>query len=137
MKRVKVLKNNVVTNQADFATQELADAFIAREEANKSFGKPERIIASNMLGDEDAVNAIETITEEVNGEEKVSYKFAAEYTIEISDVTAEINQKATNEQARKYLASTDWYVIRKEETGTAIPQEILDARVAARASIVE
>lgn len=46
-------------------------------------------------------------------------------------------QKQTNKQARAYLASTDWYVIRKEETGAAIPQEILDARAAARASIVE
>lgn len=47
------------------------------------------------------------------------------------------NQVKTNREARAYLASTDWYVIRKEETGTAIPQEILDARAAARASIVE
>jgi hypothetical protein len=47
------------------------------------------------------------------------------------------NQKNINKQARAYLASTDWYVIRKEETGVAIPQEILDARAAARASIVE
>lgn len=49
----------------------------------------------------------------------------------------EETQKEINRQARAYLASTDWYVIRKEETGVAIPQEILDARAAARASIVE
>jgi len=47
------------------------------------------------------------------------------------------NQAKTNRDARAYLASTDWYVIRKEETGVAIPQEILDARAAARASIIE
>lgn len=137
MKRVKILKNSVVTNQADFSSQELAEAFIAREEANKSFGKPERVISASQLGDENPADAVETIVEQTIDGEQTSYRFAAEYTVEISDVTAEVAQKATNEQARKYLASTDWYVIRKEETGTAIPQEILDARASARASIVE
>jgi hypothetical protein len=36
-----------------------------------------------------------------------------------------------------YLAQTDWYSIRKFETGIEIPQDILDARAAARAAIVE
>ena len=137
MKRVKIIKNNIITNQADFATQELAETFIAREEANCSFGKPLRIIEASLLEDENPNDAIETITETIMGETRTSYKFAADYLTEITDVTTEINQKATNDQARAYLASTDWYVIRKEETGTAIPQEILDARAAARASIAE
>ena len=59
------------------------------------------------------------------------------YTATQTDITSETTQKNTNKSARAYLASTDWYVIRKEETGTAIPQEILDARAAARASIAE
>lgn len=42
----------------------------------------------------------------------------------------------TNEEARAYLNSTDWYVVRFAETGVAIPQEILDARQAARERIV-
>lgn len=37
----------------------------------------------------------------------------------------------------QYLASTDWYVVRKAETGEAVPQAILDARVAARIRISE
>jgi hypothetical protein len=51
--------------------------------------------------------------------------------------TPEQLQQQTNAQARAYLASTDWYVIRMQERGTAIPQEILDARQAARDSIIE
>ena len=31
-----------------------------------------------------------------------------------------------------YLASTDWYVVRKAETDTDIPQEVLDKRVLCR-----
>jgi hypothetical protein len=36
----------------------------------------------------------------------------------------------------EFLSQTDWYVIRNFETGAAIPQDILDARAAARAAIV-
>lgn len=41
-----------------------------------------------------------------------------------------------NEDAREYLAETDWYVTRKAETGTEIPQEILDLRIQARLDII-
>ena len=53
------------------------------------------------------------------------------------DANAQQEQLRINQQSRDYLASTDWYVVRFAETGTAIPQDILDARVAARASIIE
>lgn len=46
-------------------------------------------------------------------------------------------QEKTNAKARRYLATTDWYVIRKMETGVEIPEDISAARVAARLSIVE
>lgn len=45
-------------------------------------------------------------------------------------------QPATKEQlaaeARAYLASTDWYVVRRSETGEPIPQDVMDKRAAAR-----
>ena len=46
-------------------------------------------------------------------------------------------QRETNATAKAYLAETDWYVVRMQETGTAIPQDVLDKRAAARASVVE
>jgi hypothetical protein len=45
-------------------------------------------------------------------------------------------QAATNRQARAYLSSTDWYIVRFAESGVAVPSEITTARAAARASIV-
>lgn len=51
--------------------------------------------------------------------------------------TIEQEQRTRNESARRYLRETDWYVLRKTETGIEIPQEIIDARSAARASVVE
>lgn len=50
--------------------------------------------------------------------------------------TPEQIQSEANAEARAYLASTDWYVIRMQETGVAIPQEVLDKRAEARDSIV-
>ena len=41
-------------------------------------------------------------------------------------------QKAS--EARSYLASTDWYVVRRSETGEPIPQDVMDKRAAARAA---
>jgi len=49
---------------------------------------------------------------------------------------AALAQAATNRQARAYLASTDWYIVRFAESGVAVPAEITTARAAARASIV-
>lgn len=46
------------------------------------------------------------------------------------------DQEVVNEQSRAYLANTDWYVIRFQETGEAIPQEILDERAAARDRVI-
>lgn len=52
-------------------------------------------------------------------------------------ISKEEKRRIADQQARVYLASTDWYVMRLQETGKPIPQEILDARQAARDSILE
>ena len=41
-----------------------------------------------------------------------------------------------NKEARQYLADTDWYVIRLQETGVAIPESVATKRQKARNSIV-
>lgn len=51
--------------------------------------------------------------------------------------TAAQLQAATNAQARAYLASTDWYVIRQQETGEPVPPEVLQQRAAARATVID
>lgn len=47
------------------------------------------------------------------------------------------SQEAISAQARAYLASTDWYVIRYQETSEPIPPDILIERQAARGRVVE
>jgi hypothetical protein len=50
--------------------------------------------------------------------------------------TAQKEQERINSDSLAYLASTDWYIIRLQETAKPIPQEILDNRQAARDAIV-
>lgn len=59
-----------------------------------------------------------------------------DYTIVIEDVTEKINRKEAYIKAVQYLSETDWYVLRKYETGTEVPAEVVEKRVLAR-KIVE
>lgn len=46
-------------------------------------------------------------------------------------------QMNINSKSRQYLSETDWYVIRKQETGKEVPAEIVQFRQEARNKIVE
>jgi len=50
--------------------------------------------------------------------------------------TVEDTQTSINSKSLSYLLSTDWYAIRKAETGVAIPSTVSDLRTAARVAIV-
>ncbi len=139
MKQVSIKKNNIVTNQANFATQELADAFLAREIANKSFGKNERELTEQQVLAEgssisDAISS--RIVTDTQGQEIVLYTLPAEYTVEQEDITAQVQAQQESEQALKYLKDTDYYIIREMDAGTACPQEIKTLRAAARLKVL-
>ena len=54
-------------------------------------------------------------------------------TREQIDAAREATERArAATEARRYLAETDWMVIRAAETGTPIPAEVAAARMAAR-----
>ncbi len=46
------------------------------------------------------------------------------------------NQMLVNDEARMYLLSTDWYIIREMDSGIACPSDIKTARSAARSRIL-
>lgn len=52
-------------------------------------------------------------------------------------LTGDQLQAQINAEAREYLAITDWYIIRLQETGEPVPADILADRAAARARVVE
>ena len=64
-------------------------------------------------------------------------KLRAEYIIEITDISALLEQERINKESLDYLASTDWLVIREMDSGVACPADIKAARQAAREAIVK
>jgi hypothetical protein len=57
----------------------------------------------------------------------------AEYSIEWDE---SIPQDQINAEARRYLAETDWMIVRALETGVQVPDEVLDQRKFARTRII-
>lgn len=51
--------------------------------------------------------------------------------------TPEQEHVRINAETRAYLARTDWYVIRMQETGEPVPDDVLAERAEARARVVE
>lgn len=92
MKKVSITKSGVVTNQASFLTQELAEAWLAKEEVNKSFGKQARWVSEDniQLEGEDIALSDQMMIEPIMGKDVKLYHFPAQYSVEITDVTAEV-----------------------------------------------
>lgn len=61
----------------------------------------------------------------------------AEYTVEVVDITAQVEQERINREAQEYLDATDWMIIREMDSGVACPDSIKLARGEARAKIVK
>lgn len=61
--------------------------------------------------------------------------FQGATSFEIIDVTDEESQKQINAESKAYLDSTDWYIVRKMDTGIAVPDDIESARQAAREAV--
>lgn len=162
MKRLSIYKNSVLTNQLDFETQEALEAGLAYHQGRNSFGAnaiygtEEVLISAEVRGEtQELVSAavyneydeeISPALYNTNPDGVISpavYETLtillspAEYTIEITDITAQLEQEETNKSARAYLATTDWMVVRAMERGETLSVEFKAERQAARDSIVE
>jgi hypothetical protein len=120
---------NIETHFALFETQELAEQWF---NLNKfQFGKLARTLFEIQFTDESIEDAIDS-EETLDG---IVYSFPDAFTVEYTDVTVDVNYEKEAREARAYLASTDWYIIRKTETGVDIPAEITLLRAEARLKI--
>jgi len=63
-------------------------------------------------------------------------KLRAEYTMEILDISAQVEQEKQNAEALAYLAETDWMVIREIDAGVPCPVDVKSKRAEARSKIV-
>lgn len=77
-------------------------------------------------------NVVQEAQEEIS---HVESKLPAEYTVEVIDITVEVENARITKEALEYLKSTDWYIIREMDSGVPCPQEIKDARALARTKI--
>jgi hypothetical protein len=84
MKRIQIIKNNVVTNQADFETIEELNIWFEKEETNLSFGKP--AYDEFIYEEENPLVILETIHHE------------AEYTFVIEDMADMIANREITKQ---------------------------------------
>ena len=133
MIQVTIKKQDVVTNSASFPSQEEAQAWYDSHLAMGSFGTP----ASSHTIQVESTPAV--LSED--GSELVAATFEEQvvhvsgHTVEFLDISAQLEQETINQQARQYLADTDWYVIRSLE-GTPVPSGILTERALARSRII-
>ena len=64
--------------------------------------------------------------------------FSKVKTVEIKkEEAAKAEQERINNEARAYLNQTDWYVIRHQETGQPIPDDVLTLRQEAREKVID
>lgn len=94
MKRIKIIREGIITNQARFETEEMLNDWLQKEILNLSFGHPERILTEQVneptIGDD--LKAKATLVEdfELDGIAYKRYTIPAEFTYEIEDITAQV-----------------------------------------------
>lgn len=92
MIKVDVKKAGVLTHSSQFATQDEVDAWISEQQQISAFGKNERgVIETELSAQNENPDQASSVTGEAPNR---MYHFAAEYTIEQSDVTAAVQAKA-------------------------------------------
>jgi len=117
----------------EFQTLEEAESYKAECIVTEKWGKvayTEIIPAKDAVLDENGVEIEPAVSEQL-------IEHPAEFTIEIVDITAQVEQERINAESLAYLASTDWMVIRQMDSGIPMPEDVKQARQEARNKIVK
>lgn len=105
MKRIKILKQGKVTNQAELPI-ERASEWLEQEITNGSFGKPERWTPEALCTPDELAKSLGT--REVDGPigsdaKVIEHHLPAEFQVVEEDMTAELAEKEAKEKAKKDL----------------------------------
>lgn len=97
-----------------------------------------KIIMKDKLSGEEKNNSIQELADIQACEEFIAANPATfqDFDTEIIDVTDILDQEKINKDSLKYLADTDYLIIREMDNGSPCPADIKLARQAARDSIV-
>lgn len=137
--KIKNIQKQEYTHGAKFQSLELAQEWINAQLSKTPcpWGKPEHQI-------EDVPAVYDSETGELISE-AIMKTVPSEFEVEIIDISAQIEQDEINQVALKFLAETDWKVVRhrdQQELGIATSltaeefQDLLQERQMARNSIV-
>lgn len=150
MFKVEITKNNTVTNMTQFETELEAQAWLDAESANGSFGKIQREVREIKSIDAEGVETVylennEDISLSMSVREETDllgnlvklHTLPAEFTSEITDITAQALAKKESVEALDYLKATDYLIIREMDCGTPCPLEIKQLRAAARLKVIK
>lgn len=164
--KLLIKQNEEVKQFALFETEpELQDFLQVLNSGNTCWGKPEHqiVLEAEKRIEHAAIEAVayqspkEAVLDE-NGEEleaavpeilaveaqeayvevipAVMQTIPSEFTVEIVDISAEIEQARVNAESEQYLKNTDWYVLRMMDSGVPVPEGIQLLRQQARDRIV-
>jgi hypothetical protein len=149
----KVIIKNKLGVQTHGAEMPDPSIWISECVAGGFWGKPERSVPKSADYDEADVieeydeiispeipavmnDAGEIVQEAIPAVTAKYVKLKAEYTIEIQDISAKIEQDKINAEALAYLAETDWMIIREMDANVPCPVDVKAKRAEARAKIV-
>lgn len=154
----KVIIKNKEGQQTHGAEMLDPQAWIADGIAGNWWGKPERwvlhkdepmaegydeadVLEERVVEDYPSIDAVmddtgAIVQEAVPAKTHKEVKLRAEYTIEILDISAQVNQENQNADALAYLSSTDWLIIREIDAGVPCPVDVKAKRAEARSKIV-
>jgi len=129
----KVTLQNLLDNRqwsGSFESEELANSWLSEQKLKLGRLDIRVVPISDSYRQEDVLEIIES---EIDGQMiQTHVRLAAQASYSVEDISSQVASDLAKANARKYLADTDWYAIRKADTGTAIPSEISALRQAAR-----
>ena len=123
---------------ADF---EIKDVPSTQTEKDSMWNLMDKHLAYLNGTSEDGVSYAERINlikEMLNNWNYISERDTTKYTAVLTNTTRldKEAQEVSNQEARDYLASTDWMSIRESDGGTPMPQEIKQLRINARVLVI-
>ena len=134
--QVSIKKQDQITNQGLFPSMEEAQAWLAHHESMKSFGQPKQIVQQQIELSPAVIAEDGSVLQEAVTEMQ-EVELAGEYEVEITDISAQLEQEKINAEALAYLAATDYIVTRAVERGEELSPEFKAERQAARDRIVK
>ena len=118
----------------------MSDSYVSNSYNAETDGKMSQDSATYTNKDGNTVYAVANYKELETEALKIQDDLIKNNPLGITTAMMEINisnreKELSNEQHLTYLQETDWYVVRKADTGVAIPTDVANKRQAAREAI--